>query len=214
MPILGGIAAKIAASAIFGRAKDFVKAIPREVWIGLAVVIALVAAVWWHNSHADAQLKLAYEQGFADRDKQLDEALTAMKDEAKAWKEKYETASTALATTERALHDQTLRSNAARADALRVRGPGAAQACRGSSDSSGLPTAAGNGGATDQQSNVEGRGVPADQWATVPWSWLVTRAESCDADRDEVQRWRNWYPAQKKLYDDSRRAIEENSVAQ
>lgn len=203
MPILGGIAAKIAASAIFGRAKNFVKAVPREVWIGLAVVITLVAAVWWHNSHAEAQLKLAYEQGFADRDKQLDEALIAMEDEAEAWKEKYETASTALAATERALHDQTLRSNAARADALRVRGPGAAKACPRPSDSSGLPTAAGDGGTTDQQPNAEGRGMPADQWATVPWAWLVTRAETCDADRDEVIRWRNWYPAQKELYDNS-----------
>lgn len=211
---LGGVIASIAASTFFGRVKDFLKAIPREVWIALIVVIALVLAVWWHNSHADAQLKLAYEQGVADRDKELDDALALMEEDAKAWKEKYETASNALAVTERALHDQTLRSNAARADALRLRGPGASQACRGSDNPSGLSSRTSSNGTAAQQSDADGSGVLADDRATVPWPWLVARAESCDADRDEVIRWRNWYPAQKKLYDDSRRAIEENSVAQ
>lgn len=212
MPI-GGVIGSIAASAIFGRAKNFIKSIPREVWIGLAVVIFLVAAVLWHNSHAASQLKLAYEQGFSDRDKQLDEALNAMEKEATAWKKKYETASIALSTTQRKLHDETLRSNAARADALRVRGPGAAQACRGSNYSTGLPATSSVGGAAGGQTDADGSGVLADDRAAVPWSWLVSRAESCDADRDEVLQWRNWYPAQKNLYEDSRRALKENSDA-
>lgn len=208
--IFGGLIARIGASVLFGRAKKIVSAVPSKVWIGLAVVIVLLLAAWWHESHSQAMLKEAYEQGKKDRDAQWEQSIEDARLEAQNWKTKYESASSKLTETERQLHEEQLRSDSARADALRLRGPGAAAAqCRPVRDS---VISGGSGGSqpANEQAGAAGTGMSSEDGAIVPWSWLVTTAQSCDADRSEVQRWRSWYPAQRDLFEAAKKQLEES----
>lgn len=202
--IFGGLIARIGASVLFGRVKKIAEAVPKQVWIGLAVVIAVAIAVVVHQRHANAQLEASYSAGVQAEKTRLEKELADARAEAKRWREQYEQKSDALSALERTRHEEALRSNAALADALRLRGPGRAATCPGSSGAAGLSVTAGNDGAPVGQSDVEGRSVPSGDWAAVPWGWLVQRAEQCDADRDEVIRWRSWYPAQRNLYETER----------
>lgn len=204
----GGIIAKVAASALFGRARDLLKLVPRKVWIALAVVITLWAAVWLHQKQVDSAYHDAFNAGYAEREKDENEELKFMRDVATAWRKEYEKKATEVSNLQKELHNETIRANSARADALRVRGPGAAASCPRPDRAAGLSTPSGEHGAQASGTDVAGSGMPAEQWASVPWAWLVDRAETCDADRDEVQRWRNWYPQQRDLYNAERQRIQ------
>jgi hypothetical protein len=103
---------------------------------------------------------------------------------------KAEQVAAAISKNERTQHEQALRSNAALADALQLRGPGAAASHCGPVDHPRL--SAGAGGHFDAAAGADAAGpqVPASDWATVPWSWEVGRAKEHDDLLDEVKRWR------------------------
>lgn len=199
--IFGGLIARIGASVLFGRVKNIVAKVPRWVWLTLAVVIALLAAVLVHQHYAQKRIDAAYAQGKADANKQWAEAFESMRKTSEAWKQRYETKSDALTNLERTRHEETLRANAARADDLRLHGPGRASAayCRPGNDPrlSGLP---GGQDGTPAQPDAPGPQVPSgDGFAIVPWSWLVQRAEEHDALLSEVTTSRRWHTEQEAL---------------
>lgn len=97
-----------------------------------------------------------------------------------------EAANNRIAAELRRKHDEETRRIAAGANDLRVSGPGRARATCPSAPASGHPAPGGTG-------NAPGPEMPSGDSATVPWQWLVSRAESADLNRSEVIAWREWH---------------------
>lgn len=197
LPFVGGLLARFALTRVGG----FIGRIPRWAWIALAVVVIVVAGNWYHGKKVDAQYKAAYAAGKADEAKRWQIAFDKMQDAADKWKANYEAKAEELSTERRKRHDETLRRNSAIADALRLRGPGAASASRCRPlNNSGLSNGPGQSGSSPSRPDAPGPSVPADGGdAIVPWSWLVKRAEEHDELLSEANTWRTWYPEQAEL---------------
>ncbi len=196
--LLGGIVMLVLRPALRGAAGGFLKGIPPKVWAAIAAVALLGGGVWWVNHKIDA----AYDRGRAEmkieRDAAWQGAFDLMKQTSEKWKAGFEAKARALADEERKHHEQDLRRNAAVADDLRLRGPGAATAprCRPIGDP-GPGTAASGAVSAPAGPDAPGPDVPADGGqAIVPWGWLVQRAQEHDDLLSEVSTWRRWYPRQ------------------
>lgn len=178
---------------------------PRWLIYGALGLIALTLAVIWHG-HEVKQIKAAaFAAGEAKADKDWQGAFNQMKVASDQWKAKFEAKSTALSDQLRINHAQELRDIAARADDLRLRGPGKATfSCAGRQLDSGLSAAAGGSVAPGGNQSDQMAGVPADggPLAVVPWPELVARAEQADDNAAEVTTWRSWYARHKALHDD------------
>lgn len=181
-------------------------AIPPKVLYAALGLIALTLAFIWHG-HEVKQLKAAaFAAGEAKADKDWQGAFDQMKVASDQWKANFEAKSTALSDQLRINHAQELRDIAARADDLRLRGPGKATfSCAGRQLDSGLPSPAGGlvspgGNQSDQVAPMPSDGGPL---AIVPWPELVARAEQADDNAAEVTTWREWYARQKALHDDA-----------
>ena len=98
----------------------------------------------------------------------------------------FEAESARIAAELRRKHDEEVRRIASGADGLRVSGPGRASASCPPATPGGLGPSSGTG-------NVAGPQVPPGDGATVPWGWLVNRAEQADLNRAEVLAWREWH---------------------
>ena len=202
------LVAKLGLGLMFGRVKAFLQLIPRWAWIALAVVAVLLAGYWLHGRAVRNAYQTAYAAGRADEKKDWQAAFAKMQEAAAAWRANYEDAATRISTEEGARHDAEIRSNAIRADDLRVHGPGAA-ACTGPGDRAGLSTAPGGPDAASGTGDASVAGVPEHpSLAAVPWGRLVDYAESCDANRSEVTAWRAWYPRQVQLLKDYKAKLE------
>lgn len=172
---------------------------PPWVWLTLLGVVLVLAFAYWHGLQVGHALNDARKEGAKTADAAWQKRFDDMKVEAEEWRGKAESAQAKLSQEERLRHEAETRVITDRADDLRVRGPGKAQACPGPVDHSSVPAASGQPGAGGGQSDDGGRGVPPEDWAAVPWGWLVNRAEQCDIDRSEVLTWRHWYSEQSKL---------------
>lgn len=151
--------------------------VPRWIWILLAVAVAFRLAVGWHAGKIEALEKAAYERGADD---QRRASLLLQRERAKL--------DAKIADELRSKNHEENRRIAAAADRLRLRGAGKAGA-----NSACLPGGAGGHGQAGRNANAAGSGVSAEQWAAVPWPWLVNRGEGHDALRAEVLAWREWH---------------------
>jgi len=97
-----------------------------------------------------------------------------------------EAANNRIAAELRRKHDEETRRIAGAADDLRVSGPGRARA-------SCPPAAASGHSASGGAGDVARPEMPSGDSATVPWQWLVSRAEAADLNRSEVIAWREWH---------------------
>lgn len=159
--------------AIFLRALGFLRAVPWQVWLALA----LGAAVLLHLRSDRAALRKADAAGYS-------RAMNEIETKARALAAKAD----ALASRIRTKADEDARHIADRADDLRLRGPGAAR-CSYAPPAAPASRREPSGGAGDAARAP----MPADERAAVPWDWLVAQAERCDLNRNEVLSWREWH---------------------
>ncbi len=186
-----GLVAGVGVRAMLASAGGFLKAIPRQVWIGIVIIAALVAGVLYHHHIAHKALKAADAAGYARARAEDNAALAKAHDQALADKKRADLASAKITDLERQSNDATATDIRSRADALRLWRPAPA-IHRGQGDNPGVPASPGGSEPTS------GAGSPAA--VTVDWSWLVDTAESCDLNRAEVLTWRSWYSRQTKAW--------------
>lgn len=206
---IGGVAALFFAPGLRLALVGILRAIPPKGWLAIGA-LALLAGLWWAHTRA---VSAAYNRGYAtatvERDAKWSEAFDTMRGAALSYAAAFNQQSATLSSQIGARHEQELRSLAARADALRLHGPGrAAATCSRPGDSAGLPSPARldepPGGATH-----DGVAKLPDETplAVVPWPDLVQRSEDADADRAEVIAWRDWFEKNRKAWDEYREKL-------
>lgn len=197
---MAGIGAGLAALNIGARltgVAGFFKRVPRWVWIALAIALAIVAVVVWHDRQIRAHDKALTAQVTADRDAQWNKRLAAERRAALAWKTRFDAEVAAKIKLQRKLNDEEARRIDADRNALRLRGPGQAAAPAGCRpvDHPGLAGLAGRHEPQPGTAANAGTQMPAgdgqDQWAVVPWNWLVDVVSERDAFRVEALGWRS-----------------------
>lgn len=157
----------------------FLKDIPREVWIGLAVLALIAGGVIYHKR----AVSNARTEGHAAGVKAEGERIAAKVLELKVKADK-------LAADIRRKNDATNRAIAGDADALRVRGAGKAS-CLGPAASSAGGRVAPGGKADAAVDPLPGR--ERVELIGLPFADLVNAAERCDLNRAEVLSWREWH---------------------
>lgn len=174
--------------------KKKLASVPWQVWAVIALVIAGgVGGCIAKNKHQAAVKEFGdqrYNEGRASRDAEIKAAQDAKAEAdrklAAALREKANAENARIAT---------------RANDLRLRGPGAATCTN--------PPAARTGtsghNAAPAEPNAPGLGVPTEQWAAVPWGWLVKRGEEHDKCLVEAGAWREQKAAEIKAYNESQR---------
>ena len=156
------------------------KAVPRPVWIALAVVAVLLLGTCAHK-------RAVKHEGDRIAKKAGEIAAHAADLSAKA----------------RKLNDETNRRIIADADDLRVRGPGKAACLNPATPGASryVPPA--------RKPDVAGPQVPSGDGeallAAVPWPWLVDRGQQCDLNRAEAETWRKWHGDLLKAWQDENR---------
>lgn len=202
--------------------RDFLRGLPWQVWAAIAALALIAGGLWWHGRAVAAAHDAAFAAGRAHEAARWQGAFATMQQASNQWKTNYETAAAALSTERRLRHAEDLGRIAAAADDLRLRGPGkaAAPACRPIADP-GAGTAAGGPVIGAAEPDAPRPGMPApdgpDQFALVPWGWLVQRAEEHDRLLSEALAWRAHDAEQRALLLDRRaelkRQIEEAKPA-
>jgi hypothetical protein len=173
---------------------------PRVVWALLAMA-AIFGAVWWHNHAVEAARTEGVKAGRIAANGEWKDAFAKMRGAADDFRRAYEIRGGTITTLLGDRHAQNLADIAAHADDLRLRGPGAAAACPRSGGDPGLAGRPGAQGGPAPQPDAPGPGVPPDQqFAIVPWGWLVRRGEEHDSLLDEVKTWRSWHDQQGALH--------------
>lgn len=171
-----------------------VRAVPRKLWIALAIAAVLLAAFLWHQHRAHAAIAAAEMRG-------EQRAYARIETEARALERKANDLGRKISNRIRSKTDEDNRRIAGTADTLRVRGPGQAT-CPGGAR---VPAGAGRPQSPGGQPDAAGPQMPADELAAVqaavPWPWLVDRAEQCDLNLTEVTAWRSWYVQQSAAWD-------------
>lgn len=179
---------------------------PRVLWAVLALA-AIFALVLWHNHAVNAARSEGHKAGATESDVKWQTAFDTMHTAALDWKRAYELTGDKLADELRNAHDQTLDRNAADAADLRLRGAGKAAARCGPGSNTFMAQGPGGQGPDPAGSGAPAGPLPAengpDQFAIVPWSWIVQQAEEHDSLLDEVKTWRAWDDAQRKAHDDA-----------
>ncbi len=159
-------------------ARAFLKRIPWQWWLAIAIAIALVIGVAKHGSAIEDLKTTSFNAGYAK----------AVAD-GKATAERRAAADAAIANQLRSKVNEQNHIIARAADDLRVRGPGKARCANPAT----VPAAAGGrvapGGATD---GAAAR-VPDEDWIALPYGWTVDQAELADLNRAEVLIWREWH---------------------
>lgn len=172
--MIAAAAAWVAKSALMqSPIGGFLKAVPKQVWIALAIALAIFTAVKWHGHEAHAATDAAYRRGKAEV-----EAYYAAK--SGEWIQRIGQ----IASKRKEINREENRRIVAHADTLRLSGPGKA-ACPyatpavpgGRSDAASGPVDAGLDRVPDQRG-------PA--FAAVPFDDLVTVGQYCTLNRQEV----------------------------
>ncbi len=199
---VGGIAMLILRPALRATVGGFARSIPGWVWKAAAALLLIGGLYWWHSSAVSSAYERGETAGKAAQDAKWQIAVKEWKRAALLWKRNYETEADQNAALLRGQHDQNLRDIAARADDLRLRGPGNIAACPGRRGNPGV-----SGGSGGQVASAAEPDAPRDPvrdeepMAIVPWGWLIGRAEEHDALLDEVKTWRTWHDSQQALHD-------------
>lgn len=193
---IGGaaLALRIFAPGLRAAISGIAQAIPPKVWLVIAGLAALGGAWWWHTGTVSAAYNRGYAQATVERDAQWRGAFAKMNAAAEMWRDNFDRQGAALAAEIGAKHAQELRANAARADALRLRGPGRSAACLNPGGAAGLLPGSGGHDAPGGAADAGVAGLPHEvPMAILPWPDLIQRSEDADADRAEVKAWREWY---------------------
>jgi hypothetical protein len=197
----GGIAALVAKfglKVVLGNVGGFFKGLPSWAWIAAAAVAALVGGTFLHQHKAHQHDTALVKVTIAKRDGQWMKRLADEHAAGRAWKGQAEAQLTKVAQLQRKLTDEETARIAADATALRLRGAGKAAAPAGCRpvDPARLPAATGGHVAQPGPAADAGTEVPAgdgqDQWAIVPWDWLVDVVSERDAFRVEAIGWRGY----------------------
>lgn len=171
------------------------KMIPRWLWILLAVAAAVLFAVHWHSGKIEDLRSTSFQAGYA-------KAVADGKQRVHVVEHQSETVS----SEERKTAHEEIERNGRAADALRVRGPGAA-ACV----NPGLPVGAGGSGAIGGRADDPLAGVPGGErqrLIALPFAETVDRAEIADANRTEVLAWRQWHDRLTEMWAEANRKAE------
>lgn len=183
IPFLAPLALKMAP------VKAALSRIPRAAWIALAVIAILTLGTCAHKRSVKKFGEERFAAGVAHEQARLEA-------KAKAIKAKADAASAKITDKLKAKHDEKVIVINRAADDLRVSGPGKAS-CPGN------PGMAGSSGRSEPASGQGSSARPAmpeQDWAAVPWGWLVESAEKCDLNRAEVLTWREWYRQQSEAW--------------
>ena len=206
---IGGVAALFLAPGLREAIVTFLRAIPPKGWLAIGV-LALLAGLWWAHARA---VSAAYNRGYAtatvERDAKWGKAFDTMHGAALTYAAAFNQQSATLSNQIGARHEQDLRAITARADALRLHGPGrAAATCGRPGDSAGLPSPARLDEPPGSAADDGVAGLPDETpLAIVPWPDLVQRSEDADADRAEVIAWREWFEKNRKAWDEYREKL-------
>jgi hypothetical protein len=195
---MSGIGLGLKAAALLARvsgltsaAKNVASKVPPKVWYALAIVAALVAGYLVHQ-HLVHKFRTEVQRAqMASDNDHWKRKLAAAHADAIAWKLKAEAAAATISKEERTQDEETIRSDAAVADALGMRGPGAAASHCGPVGDPGAGAGAGGHEPPVAEPDVTGPAVPSENWALVPWDWLVGRAREHDDGLAENLAWRN-----------------------
>jgi hypothetical protein len=110
------------------------------------------------------------------------------------WKHKFDQSQAAMALAIRTRHEDTLRADAALADAIKLRGPGAARCGQGTYSSA--AAGAGRHVAGSRQADAPVVGLPDQERVDLiglPFTGTVNGFQRCDANLSEVKSWHEWY---------------------
>lgn len=185
---LFGLSGTIAKVTSFGQgAKAAAKKVPRWVWIVLATAAVLLGGYLWvnhkiHQAYANGS-KAGHAAQFAHDQAENDK----IRQQAIAWKRKADQANATIHQKEQALHDQTVASNRALADALRLRLGAAHQPSGGSGQHlSGASAAAVQPGGPQSQADAAVASGAAAPRVCVDAGALIDYAEQADNDHDAL----------------------------
>lgn len=186
-----GIVGSIALGSIVGKARGFLGSIPWQIWAVAAAILLLGIGSCVHGHKVKAFGKTQFTAGRAAADADWKKAFDKARADALAWKAKAEANAVKVSQLLRESHEQTVRSNAALSIGL-LRGGSGAASCRpinrpviAAPTSGREPTA--------PVANAAGPAMPPEDWAAVPWSWLVTRGQEHDDCLSESRTWREFY---------------------
>lgn len=180
----------LAGLAVVAKARSIAGSIPRQVWIGLAVLAVIAGGIWWHKH----TVSNARKEGYAAGVKYEGERIAA---KAKKIKDNADRISAGISDALRNRNNEENRAIARGADDLRLLGPGKAACPR----NPGISSAARGSVPPGQGANAPASEVPvSDGFAAVPWGWLVDNAEQCDLNRSEVLSWREWHRQQSEAW--------------
>jgi hypothetical protein len=203
---------KLAANAVSSKIGPLLKRVPWQVWAAIVAILLIAGGVWFHQRAVKQLQESSYAAGAADgsaREKKTFAAsLAKARADATTWRVKYEDKAAALTKEIGERNALEARNIAARADALRLRGPGQAAACSGSGTGSGPAAGAGGREPASGPGNAALAGMPEDEpMAIVPWGDLVGFGEGHDLDRSEVLTWRAWYARNAELLREARTSL-------
>lgn len=183
-----GLAAKLTG------AKAALAKIPWQVWAVLALVLAIGIGSCVHGKKVKSFGTERYDTGVADGKKARDAEIKALQN-AKAEADRKLAAEIRKRVNAENTRIDTTASN------ILVRGPGRATCTNPpttrSSASGHQPAAA--------EVNAARSGVPAEDFAAVPWGWLVKRATEHDKCLVEAGAWREQKAAELTAYRESQR---------
>lgn len=182
--------------------------------LGLVGSLLLAFGVWaalaWHSGKVDARIEREVKASITARDAQWQGAFDRMKAAADQWQQNYERERDARASARRQAHETEIGRIGAAADALRLRGPGAAAAdryCRSIADPRASAAAGGREPAAAGPAAPADR-VPDPDWPTdgivVSLGWLTQRGREFDELLDESRAWRLHDAEQRDLIHDAR----------
>jgi hypothetical protein len=190
----------------FGRgAKAAAGRIPAKVKLAIAGALLLVALFFVHQHFAHKALKAADEAGYARGVRVYQRALEIVHARAAARRQAFEHSSADISKEVRTNYENQTRSIAAGADALRVRGPGAARC--GPVDRAGVPAGAGGRQVAGGPGDATVGALPGEarvELIAMPFPGAVGFAEQHDGFRAEVLAWRDWYGRQSKAWEQFR----------
>jgi hypothetical protein len=156
------------------------KAVPRPVWIALAVIALLLLGSCVHARKVKQYGEERYTAGVkAEGDRIAAKALKIAK------------RAEEISAKAKELNNEKNRRIAGDADAVRVSGPGKAACLNPAAPSASRPVTP--AGKPDAARSEMPPGSGEALLAAVPWPWLVDRAEQCDLNRAEAETWRAWH---------------------
>lgn len=162
--------------------------VPARVWLYLALLLALVGGVIWHQHVAHKAVTTAYQRGVNDEAAHVQAAALRIKKAA-------DKVTTSISTNLRSKSDDQVRSIVSSAAALSVRGPAKALCTSGPS----IPAATSGHQPTSGASHDSVPAMPdysGPPLIAMPWDQATAYAQQCDLNRAEVISWREWWTQQ------------------